>query len=244
MTDTVQLPPPRQAEFPPRFLRWHDRALLALVSFLGAALLRLLRLTLRLEVRDEEHVAQFWNRGENVIVAFWHDRFLMLPFAYRGPAGVRVLISSSNDGELIARTIHRFGLGTVRGSSSRGGGIAFDQLRSALREGYDVGITPDGPKGPRHRCKVGVIELARATGRPVVPVLMSSVRGKRVRSWDRFLIPVPFDRVVLRWGPPIWADPAATFESDQARIDQAMQALLRRVDDETGNLDPDFHEGP
>jgi lysophospholipid acyltransferase (LPLAT)-like uncharacterized protein len=216
-------------------LKWTDKLLIALVSLLGALVLRLLWLSLRKEIRGEEHVAQFWSKGENVVVAFWHDRLILLPFAYRGKMGVRVLISSSRDGELIARTIKKLGLDTVRGSSTRGGSEALQTLIGAAKGGYDIGITPDGPKGPRHVAKAGVVEIARATGRPVVPLLMSAARGKRMRSWDRFLVPMPFDRVILRWGEPVWTDPANDFEADRLKIEAALNRLCVQVDQETGN---------
>lgn len=221
-----------------RPLRFRDKLLIAVVSLLGAFVLRLLYWSSRFEIRGEENVRQFWDRGENVIAAFWHDRLIMLPFAYRGPKGIRVLISSSRDGELISRTIGKLGLESVRGSSTRGGDVALDALLASLRDGYDVGITPDGPKGPRHVAKAGVAQLSRATGRPVVPLLMSSVRGKRFRSWDRFMVPLPFDRIVLRWGEPVWPDMAADFESDRLRIEAGLNALVKQVDAETGNPEP------
>jgi lysophospholipid acyltransferase (LPLAT)-like uncharacterized protein len=208
-----------------------------LVALLGATILRLVWFSQRKSFRGEENVKAFWEKGENVIVAFWHDRLILLPFAYRGPKGMRALISSSRDGELIARTVAKLGLGAIRGSSTRGGTEALAALLASLQDGYDVGITPDGPRGPRHVLKAGVVELARATGRPVLPLLMSSTHGKRLRSWDRFLIPLPFDRVVVRWGAPVWADPKADFESDRVRIEKALNDLCLQVDRETGNLE-------
>lgn len=230
----VQPVKPPKADKP---LRFRDKVLIALVSALGALTLRLLRLTLRLEIRGQENVMQFWDKGEHVIVAFWHDRLILLPFAYKGTRGVRVLISSSKDGELIARTIKKLGLEAVRGSSTRGGDVALAALHEALAAGYDVGITPDGPKGPRHVAKAGVVDLARASGRPVVPLLMSSVRGKRLRSWDRFFVPMPFDRVIMRWGEPIRITGDASFEDDRLRVETAMNDLCRQVDSETGNVE-------
>lgn len=216
-------------------LRLRDRVLITLVSAFGALLLRLWKLTMRFEERGRENIDRFWKNGANVIVPFWHDRLIMLPFVYGGAHGIRVLISSSRDGELIARTIGKFGLHAVRGSSTRGGAAALDALVAAARSGYDVGITPDGPKGPRHVAKAGVVQLAQATGLPVVPLLMSSARGKRLRSWDRFLVPMPFDHVILRWGEPLRVDPQEDFETARRRIEDALNALCRQVDLETGN---------
>jgi lysophospholipid acyltransferase (LPLAT)-like uncharacterized protein len=235
VTPAAPTAPPAKKPGKDRPLRLRDKVLIALVSLFGALLLRFWKFTMRFEERGRENVDRFWSAGEHVIVAFWHDRLIMLPFVYRGPKGIRVLISSSRDGELIARTIGRFGLEAVRGSSTRGGAEARDVLEDALAGGYDVGITPDGPKGPRHIAKAGVVQLAQATGRPVVPLLMSSARGKRLRSWDRFLVPMPFDHVVLRWGEPMWVDKQENFEAARRRIEDALNAVCRQVDAETGN---------
>ncbi len=219
-------------------LRFKDRVLVMLASLLGATLIRLLRLSLRLEFRGEEHVRPFWERGENVILAFWHGRLLLLPYCYRGKRGIRVLISSSRDGELIARTIRSFGLDAVRGSSTRGGSEAKSALAVALEEGYDVGITPDGPKGPRYVAKAGVVDLARQSGRPVIPVLASTRRGKYLGSWDRFLLPKPGDFALIGYGAPVFVAPDEDFETARLRIEGAMNDLRRSLDAETGNPDP------
>ena len=232
---TAERPAPLRGDKP---LKWRDRFLIAVVSFLGAASLRLLRLFLRLEIRGQEAMRAMWARGENAVIVFWHGRFLLLPFSYGGP-GAFVLISSSRDGELIARTIQKLGLDTVRGSSTRGGEEARERLLTVLREGYDVGITPDGPKGPRHVVKAGAVELAMRSGRPIVPVIMASARGRRLSSWDRFLLPVPFDRVVLQWGEPMWIKEDEDFEIARKRVEQYMMALMRRADAETGNPEPE-----
>lgn len=218
-----------------RPLRLRDRLLIALVALLGAGVLRLLRLSVSLRIVGEANVRQFWERGENVIVAFWHDRFLLLPFVYAGPKGVRVLVSSSRDGELIARAIEKLGLGTVRGSSTRGGELARTALLGALREGYDVGITPDGPRGPRHRLKPGVVELARRSGRPIIPLCMSSRWGQRLPTWDRFFIPIPFDSVVIGWGSPVWVSEGEDFEAARARIERSLNDWVNEIDRLTGN---------
>ena len=207
-----------------------------MVSLLGASLIRGLRAMLRLEIRGTEHIRKFWDRGENAIVVFWHGRMLLLPYAYGGP-GVRVLISSSRDGELIARTIGKFGLGTVRGSSTRGGGRARAEMHAALAQGLDIGITPDGPRGPRYVVKPGAIELARESGRPIVPILMSSTRGRRLGSWDGFFVPLPGDRVIMEWGPALYVGADEDFEAARLRVEAALNSLRRKLDGETGNPD-------
>ncbi len=148
--------------------------------------------------------------------------------AYRGP-GAKILISASKDGELIARTMQYFGQGAVRGSSSRGGRAAFRALIVQAREPVDLVITPDGPKGPRHQLKEGVVQLTRLTGRPVIPMAFACSRGHRFGSWDRFLFPFPFARGVFAYGAPVHWMAEESPVSFQSRLQQAMEETERRA---------------
>ena len=150
-------------------------------------------------------------RGERVICAFWHGRLLMMPFAYPGQRVV-ILISQHRDGEYISRIARALGFQVIRGSATRGGVRALRQIIRALKEGLNLVITPDGPKGPRAKVKSGVIEIARLTGAPIVPVSFSAVRRRFLKSWDAFLLPLPFSRAVYIWGEPIYVEPMATKE--------------------------------
>ena len=150
-------------------------------------------------------------RGERVICAFWHGRLLMMPFAYPGQRVV-ILISQHRDGEYISRIARALGFQVIRGSATRGGVRALRQIIRALKEGLNLVITPDGPKGPRAKVKSGVIEIARLTGAPIVPVSFSAVRRRFLKSWDGFLLPLPFSRAVYIWGEPIYVEPMATKE--------------------------------
>ena len=136
---------------------------------IGALVIRGIKATMKLEQRGYEPVDALYRDGRSIILAFWHAQQLMIPFGYRGP-GSHVLISQHGDGEIIARIIARFGHQAVRGSSTRGGAEALRALIRLGRSGRDVVVTPDGPKGPRHVAKLGVIQLAKATGLPIVPL--------------------------------------------------------------------------
>jgi hypothetical protein len=142
---------------------------LAVLPALGYAVIRCLGWTLRLQRLHAERVEALWAEGQNVIVAFWHGRQLMMPLAARRPKAA-VLISEHRDGELIARILSWFHLAAIRGSSSRGGSRALRQLVKAGEEGDDLVVTPDGPRGPRCVAHAGIIELAKLTGLPIVPV--------------------------------------------------------------------------
>ena len=138
----------------------------------GASVIRLLRLTTTIEVKNQESVDALYCQGKHIILAFWHAQQLMVPVGYRG-VGAHVLISQHRDGEIIARIISRFGFRAVRGSSTRGGALALRELIRIGRSGADLVVTPDGPKGPRQVAKLGVIQLAKATGMPIVPMAFS-----------------------------------------------------------------------
>ena len=205
-----------------------DRILLAVAPFLAAWVIRLLQSLMRIEYVGEERLRTGWERGEHVILAFWHDQLLLMVTGYRGP-GAKILISASKDGELIARTMRYFGQGAVRGSSTRGGRAALKAMLALAKEPFDLVFTPDGPKGPRHTIKEGVVQLARLTGRPVIPMAFACSRGHRFASWDRFLLPFPFSRGVFSFGPAVHHDPGESSAEFQARLQQAMEENDRRA---------------
>jgi hypothetical protein len=204
--------------------RFSDRLLLTAGPFLAATVIRLLAATMRTEVLGEEYPRELWERGERGIFPFWHDQLLMMVKGYRGP-GARILISVSKDGELIARTMEYFGQGAVRGSSHRGGREAFRSLVEISAQPWDIAITPDGPRGPRHQIKDGVVQLARISGRAVIPMAFFASHGHRFASWDRFLFPLPFSRGVYVYGPPLYFHKDEGGEGFRARLQLAMAEL-------------------
>lgn len=202
--------------------------LLNVAPLLAAWMIRLLRCLLRIDFIGEEYPRAYWQKGQAVILAFWHDQLLLMVQGYHGP-GARILISASKDGELIARTMKRFGQGAVRGSSNRGGRQAFRELVELAREPYDLVFTPDGPKGPRHQVKEGVVQLARISGRPVIPMAFAVSRGHRFSSWDRFLLPFPFGRGVYSFSPPVFFHKEEGSESFRLRLQNALEENNRQA---------------
>ncbi len=201
-----------------------QKLLMAAAPVFASFLIRLIWATLRVEFRGEEPVRRMWAEGKNAIFTFWHDQLFLMIKGYRGGPGIRILISASKDGELIARTMARFGQGAVRGSSSRGGRAAFREMIALTREPLDIAVTPDGPKGPRHEVKPGVVQLARLSGRPVIPVALVYNRGRRFASWDRFLLPYPFGRAVISFGEPLTFYDAESPEEFRVRLQRGMDA--------------------
>lgn len=194
---------------------------LRLGPWLAAGMIRLVHACLRVETLGEESLREIWGDQRQAILAFWHDQLFLMAKGYHGP-GARVLISASRDGELIARTMDYFNIGSIRGSSTRGGRAAFREMLELAREPIDLVFTPDGPKGPRHQVKDGVAQLARLTGRPVVPMAFACSRGYRFRSWDRFLLPLPPGRGVFSFGAPLYYAADDSVESFRLRVQHAM----------------------
>ena len=161
---------------------------LAVLPRAGAAVIRVLGWSMRIDTRGQEDVDRLSREGKRVIIAFWHSRQLMMPLTYRGKLA-HILISQHRDGELIARIVERFGFRAVRGSSTRGGVEALRELIRLGRSGVDLVVTPDGPKGPPQVVKMGVIQLARASKLPIIPLAFSCSKKNSSRvgtaSWCR-----------------------------------------------------------
>ena len=145
---------------------------LTILPPLGAWAIRFLGRVLLVRTEGADVVEELYGQGKRIIIAFWHGRQLMMPLAYQG-SEVHILISQHRDGELIHRIVKRFGFQSVRGSTTRGGTAALRQLVRLGRSGVDLAVTPDGPKGPRHVVQLGVIQLAKATGLPIMPLTFS-----------------------------------------------------------------------
>lgn len=175
------------------FLKWLKLSALPPV---GSALIRGVARSMRCETRGHDAVDALYREGRPIILAFWHAQQLMIPMGYRG-AGAHVLISQHGDGEIIARIIARFGHQAVRGSSTRGGASALRALIKLGRSGRDVVVTPDGPKGPRHVAKLGVIQLAKATGLPIVPLAFACSKKNSLQAGTATWSRIPFRRAYL-----------------------------------------------
>jgi len=210
-------------------------ALTTLAPPLTAAAVRALGATLRLRSEGLEPLEPLWAAGRPVIYAVWHARILMVPWlnmrlAARGARSVRVLTSRSRDGELVARWVTRFGMRVVRGSSSRGGAAALRELTAAVRAGEDVAVVPDGPRGPSERVQPGVIVLAALTGAPVVPFGFAARPARRLASWDRFMVPLPFARAAAVFGKPLAIARDAERETARADLERALREVTESAD--------------
>lgn len=197
-------------------------------TWLAASVLKILGGTFRWELADE---AGYLSRplSEPLLVASWHNRILVLPLCYKWICRARrpltVLTSPSRDGGFLSRFVARFGIGAVRGSSSKRGGAALRELQSTLASGTDVIITPDGPRGPVYEMSPGLVFLAQKTGVPVMLLHVEYSAFWELRSWDRFRIPKPFSRVRVRMLPPA----AVPSDLDAAGLEEHRQTLEARL---------------
>ena len=208
-------------------------AVRGLVCGLVAQYIRLVYHTSRWQVAGGEVPARLWDENKPFILAFWHGRLLMMPYCWRRGVPMNMLISQHRDGEFIARTIGHFGLGTVRGSPKKGGAQALRVMVRQNKAGEYVGITPDGPRGPRMRASTGIVTVARLAGVPVVPVSTATSRRRVLGSWDRFLVALPWSRGAFVWGAPVRiardADEAA-LEAARREIEDQLNAISAEAD--------------
>jgi len=201
----------------PWFRRW-------LLPRVGAFLIRLIRRSVRLRVHGRELVERFARDDTRYIHVFWHAHLLLMVYSYVGPR-LLFLISRHRDGELIASIVERFGFPSSRGSSTRGGSAALREMIRELRRGSDIGFTPDGPKGPSRRVQPGTIAAARLAQAPIVPVAIGVSRAWRLNTWDRFVIPKPFSRVLMVYGEAIRIAREESVEAGCTRLERALCEL-------------------
>ncbi|MEO5336115.1 MAG: lysophospholipid acyltransferase family protein [Magnetospirillum sp. WYHS-4] len=214
------------------------------VCWLGAQYIRFVHAGGRWRVVRGEVPRAFWDRGEPFILCFWHGRILMMPYCWDRTKPIHMLISQHRDGRLISHTVSHFGIHTVAGSSSKGGLEALRTMLKKLKGGECVGITPDGPRGPRMRASDGIVAVARLSGAAVIPCTFSAAKGRLLGSWDRFLVAAPFSAGTFVWGEPIRvardAD-AATQEQARLAIEAALNTITAEADALCGkaSVEPD-----
>lgn len=167
---------------------------------LGALLIRLIYLTCKKRFSIPKNLPQ-----EPFVVAFWHGELLMQPYLYRkirGSHKIAVMISEHFDGEIIARTIKSFRIESIRGSTKKGAAKVLLGAIKKMREGYDIAITPDGPRGPRHSVADGIVAISKKMDAYIVPFRYKASRYWQLNSWDKFIIPKPFSTIYFYAGKP------------------------------------------
>jgi hypothetical protein len=207
----------------------------AALAALIASYIRLVCWTTRFEVQGLEPIERMLAEGRPLIITLWHGRMLLCPCFWSRRLGVSVLVSRHRDGALISRAMTHFGMRAIHGSSSRGGADALRAMLKELKAGNSIGITPDGPRGPRMRAQGGAIQLACLSGVPLVPVSYGVSRRRIIGSWDRFLLALPFARGVFLLGEPISVPRDADSRSREAAR-QALEDQLNKLTREADRL--------
>ena len=222
-----------------------DRLARRLVPPLVAAYVRLVRRTTRWERVGEDAWRACTQADRPFLLTMWHSRLLMVPVLkaeVREP--ITAIVSEHRDGAFIADVLGRFDIGAARGSAAdprkphktKGGAGALRGLLAAMRGGANAAVTPDGPRGPRQRCQPGIAQLARLAGRPVLPVAWATERALALRSWDRFVIPLPFGRGIYVFGAPVAVagKGEASLEAGRLAVEAALNAVTARADAAVG----------
>ncbi len=214
------------------FTIW-QRAQLAAISLLGWLLVWLIGTTIRFRFEDRENLDRFRARRQPVIFSFWHNQIFCQTYLFRFQQIV-VMTSRHYDGEYIGRIIERFGYGTARGSSTRGGVRALLELKRHLTQGRDVAFTVDGPKGPPYKVKPGPVFLAQKSHAPLIILHSEPKAFWELKSWDRFRIPKPFTRALVKFGKPLFipageeeALSLARYQDEMDRIKQYCEQWKR-----------------
>ena len=197
-------------------------------------LLRGLFGTLRPEYVQRQLEQQAQDGRTPILFAFWHGRMLyfLKLYEYLG-ARVTILVSQSRDGELVTQLLSCFGFQTARGSTSRGGARGLLAVINKVRNGMHAGFTPDGPRGPRFQVQPGLVIVAKRTGAPILPMTFGAQWKRALASWDAFLLPLPFSRVVVVYGEPIHvpADAsAAVLEAKRREVEASLRRITETAD--------------
>jgi lysophospholipid acyltransferase (LPLAT)-like uncharacterized protein len=208
------------------------------VTWVASIVWKALKLTLRKRHRGAAPIGALVADDQRFILAFFHRRLVMMPLSYpyrrRNPdgekRGVAILSSDSKDGEISAAIWRHLGIHAVRGTSSHGGGAqGLVKMIQVVRQGWDLGITPDGPKGPRCQVKPGAIAVAKKTKAWIVPVSVAYSHSWQLKTWDRMLIPKPFSKVAVLYGEPYRVSEQI---EDEAPFALDLQEKLMALEDE------------
>ena len=211
---------------------WWVRLLTGWAVWVVSWLLRGLYVTLRPVYVQRQFERQVWQAGRPVVLAFWHGRMVYFIHLYHRQR-FTVLVSQSQDGEIISQILARFGVHTTRGSTSRGGTRALLEVVKRLRQGFHIGITPDGPRGPRYQVQPGIVMIAKKTGAPILPATYSAKWRTVFGSWDAFLLPLPFSRVVVVYGEPVYVPPDASgalLQTKRSEVEARLQQITALAD--------------
>ena len=181
-----------------------------IISILGALYINLVFFTSKIHFKNRRNIENILKKKKSFIYSFWHDQLLMCPLTWDNNSEIKVLISKHRDGDIISKVISILGFGSIRGSTNKpsknknkGSLRAVRQIIKSLDNNISIGISPDGPKGPRHKVSNGIIHIARLSEKEIIPVGIGFKKKWILNTWDKFLVPKIFNEICFVWGKPI-----------------------------------------
>ena len=205
----------------------------SVICWVGAKYIKFVSFTNSWSFINKKYVENLWKKNEAFILCFWHGRLLMMPLSWNKEKKINVLISTHSDGQLLSKTVKHFNIETITGSSSKGGSEAIRNIIKSLKSGISIGMTPDGPRGPRMKVNSAIIKIASLTGHKIVPLSYSVKKKFFLNSWDKFLIALPFGKGCFIWGKPIKIKKNISTNEDlklSKRLENNLLKLTKKAD--------------
>ncbi len=205
----------------------------SVICWVGAKYIKFVSFTNSWSFINKKYVENLWKKNEAFILCFWHGRLLMMPLSWNKKKKINVLISTHSDGQLLSKTVKHFNIETITGSSSQGGSEAIRNIIKSLKSGISIGMTPDGPRGPRMKVNSAIIKIASLTGHKIVPLSYSVKKKFFLNSWDKFLVALPFGKGCFVWGKPIKIKKNISTNEDlklSKRLENNLLKLTKKAD--------------
>jgi len=205
----------------------------SVICWVGAKYIKFVSFTNSWSFINKKYVENLWKKNEAFILCFWHGRLLMMPLSWNKKKKINVLISTHSDGQLLSKTVKHFNIETITGSSSKGGSEAIRNIIKSLKSGISIGMTPDGPRGPRMKVNSAIIKIASLTGHKIVPLSYSVKKKFFLNSWDKFLVALPFGKGCFIWGKPIKVKKNISTNEDlklSKRLENNLLKLTKKAD--------------
>ena len=205
----------------------------SVICWIGAKYIKFVSFTNSWSFINKKYVENLWKKNEAFILCFWHGRLLMMPLSWNKEKKINVLISTHSDGQLLSKTVKHFNIETITGSSSKGGSEAIRNIVKSLKSGISIGMTPDGPRGPRMKVNSAIIKIASLTGHKIVPLSYSVKKKIFLNSWDKFLVALPFGKGCFVWGKPIKIKKNISTNEDlklSKRLENNLLKLTKKAD--------------
>ena len=209
------------------------RLIQTLISLIGSFYVLTVYKTSKVNLKNRKKIENLLERNESFIYSFWHDQLLMCPLTWQSNSNIKVLISKHRDGDIIAQLISNLGFEAIRGSThktnkikNKGGLLSARKMIKSLKNGISIGISPDGPKGPRHKVSEGILSISRLSESVILPVGIGFKKKWVLNTWDKFIIPKPFNEITVIWGDPI---PAITNEKNNHQFKTKLESKMNNL---------------